>query len=157
MIYCTQCGSVLQGIHQYCWKCGKKADTSTSIVGRPDSGLHSAESRGPAPHRRFGQLFGLDPRVAFVTLIVDMMLNAGDLATLGLLVPVSAAAGLVVGYIAYRAQISWYGDDKESARIKAAVLGLLTAIPTPLPEILYVPAGLVGLFYRFRNRVVSDT
>jgi hypothetical protein len=154
VIYCTQCGAALEDAHQYCWKCGKKVDTSAPSLGLPDPGLHyaSAERRTPAPHRRFGQLFGLDPRVAFVTLIVDMMLNAGDLATMGLLVPVSAVAGIVVGYIAYRAQINWYGDDKESARIKATVVGLLTAIPTPLPEILYVPAGLIGLFHRFWNR-----
>jgi hypothetical protein len=154
VIYCTQCGAALQDAHQYCWNCGKKADISAPfarIPGSQSTYVH-AEPRGPASQRRLGQLFGLDPRVAFVTLIVDMMLNAGDLATMGLLVPISLAAGIVVGYIAYKAQISWYGDDKESARIKAAVLGLLTAIPTPLPEILYVPAGLIGLFHRFRNK-----
>ena len=111
--------------------------------------VHAA---GPASSRRFGQIFGLDPRVAFLTLIVDLMLNAGDVATMGLLLPVSIAAGVVLGYVAYRAQINWYGDDKESARIKAIVLGLLTAIPTPLPELLYIPAGLVGLLHGFWRR-----
>jgi len=97
-------------------------------------------------------MFGLDPRVAFVTLIVDLMLNAGDLATMGLLVPVSLAAGVVLGYIAYKAQINWYGDDKESAKIKGIILGLLTAIPTPLPALLYVPSGMVGLMHKLRRR-----
>jgi hypothetical protein len=94
----------------------------------------------------------LDPRVAFLTLVVDVMLNAGDLATMGLLFPVSVMAGIALGYIVYKAQINWYGDDKESARIKAIILGLLTAIPTPLPEILYIPAGLIGLYQRFRKK-----
>jgi len=65
------------------------------------------------------------------------------------LLPVSVAAGIVLAFVAYRAQISWYGDDKESARIKAIILGLLTAIPTPLPELLYIPAGILGLFQGF--------
>jgi hypothetical protein len=154
VIFCTQCGAPVQDAHQYCWKCGKKAETSVPVAAPPayrSTNIRS-ETRGPAPQHRFGQLFGVDPRVAFVTLIVDMMLNAGDLASMGLLLPVSVAAGVVVGYIAYRAQINWYGDDKESARIKAVVLGLLTAIPTPLPEILYIPAGLIGLFHRFRHK-----
>jgi len=69
-----------------------------------------------------------------------------------MLLPVSIMAGIVLGLIAYRAQISWYGDDKESARIKALALGLLTAIPTPLPELLYIPAGLVGLWHSFRRK-----
>ncbi len=98
-------------------------------------------------------MFGLDPRIAFLTLIVDMMLNAGDLVTMGLLLPVSVAAGIVLGYIVYKAQINWYGDDKESARIKAIILGLLTAIPTPIPEVLYIPAGVLGLWESIRKRL----
>jgi hypothetical protein len=109
-------------------------------------GHHSAVTKG------FGQTFGLDPRVAFVTLIVDLMLNAGEVASMGLLVPVSIAAGAAVGYITYKAQMKWYGDDDESAKIKAVILGLLTAIPTPLPALLYVPSGLVGLYHKFRKK-----
>src|SRR5215472_6020928 len=73
---------------------------------------------------RISQVFGLDPRIAFLTLIVDMMLNAGDLMSMGLLLPVSIAAGIVLGYVVYKAQINWYGDDPESAKIKAIVIGL---------------------------------
>jgi len=154
MIFCTQCGTSIREAHQYCWNCGAKAETASivplSAVSRlPDVPVHAA---GPPASRRFGQIFGLDPRVAFLTLIVDLMLNAGDVASMGLLLPVSVAAGVVLGYIAYRAQINWYGDDRESARIKAIVLGLLTAIPTPLPELLYIPAGFVGLLRGFWRR-----
>ncbi len=98
-------------------------------------------------------MFGLDPRIAFLTLIVDMMLNAGDLVSMGMLFPVSLAAGIVLGFIVYKAQINWYGDDTESAKIKALIIGLLTAIPTPLPELLYIPAGIVGLFHGFRKKL----
>jgi hypothetical protein len=151
VIFCTKCGVSLQECHQFCWNCGTKAETFGRAPGRPGPRLPFVpfEPGKPARPRGFGQLFGLDPRIAFLTLVVDVMLNAGDVATMGLLLPVSGAAGLVLGYIAYRAQINWYGDDKESAKIKAIILGLLTAIPTPLPELLYIPAGLVGLLHGF--------
>ncbi len=150
MFYCTQCGAAIQDTYLYCGKCGKQADTSA--VMRPDPRLRrvtGAPNRGGKSIHRLGSLFGLDPRIAFLALIVDMMLNAGDLVSMGLLLPVSIMAGAVLGYVTYRAQINWYGDDPESAKIKALVLGLLTAIPTPLPEILYIPAGVIGLLRGF--------
>ena len=140
----------MQDTHEYCGKCGKQIDSSELVPRGPRFQRIPNKNTGIVGSiERFGQLFGLDPRVAFLTLVVDMMLNAGDLASLGLLLPVSVAAGVVLGYVVYRAQINWYGDDKESARIKALILGLLTAIPTPIPEILYIPAGLLGLFHGF--------
>jgi len=153
MVFCTQCGSAIQDMHEYCGKCGKPIDSS-AVVPRgprfqrtPNKNPETVGSLG-----RFSQLFGLDPRVAFLTLIVDMMLNAGDVVSMGLLLPVSVAAGVVLGFTVYRAQINWYGDDKESARIKALILGLLTAIPTPIPEVLYIPAGILGLIHGFRRK-----
>jgi hypothetical protein len=154
VIFCTQCGATLQDAHQYCWYCGSKAETSEQLPAKPIPRFTYASSQphGRSP-KRFGQMFGLDPRIAFLTLIIDMMLNAGDLVTMGLLLPVSVAAGIALGYIVYKAQISWYGDDKESARIKAIILGLLTAIPTPIPEVLYIPAGVLGLWESIRKRL----
>ena len=155
MIFCTKCGVSLQDAHLFCWNCGTKSESWQPVPARPNPGLPFADvpPRTPRVSRGFGQMFGLDPRVAFLTLIVDMMLNAGDVMSMGLLVPVSAMAGLVLGYIVYKAQMNWYGDDKETAKLKAIILGLLTAIPTPLPELLYVPAGLVGLWQGFRRKV----
>jgi hypothetical protein len=90
--------------------------------------------------------------MAALTVIVDLMLFGGEVATLGAILPVSIGAGAVLGVIAYRAQRKWYGDDRESAAIKAAILGLLTAIPTPLPAILSVPSGIVGLVHNLRKK-----
>jgi hypothetical protein len=136
--------------HQYCGNCGKQID-STVVVPRVPRFQRLPNKNSPTMRSlgRFSQLFGLDPRIAFLTLIVDMMLNAGDLISMGLLLPVSIAAGVVLGYVVYRAQMNWYGDDQESARIKGLILGLLTAIPTPIPEILYIPAGILGLVHGF--------
>jgi uncharacterized membrane protein YvlD (DUF360 family) len=150
MLLCAQCGFAMPDTHQYCGNCGKQIESSALVRrGHRFQRIPSQNSETVGSIRRFGQLFGLDPRIAFLTLIVDMMLNAGDLITMGLLLPVSAAAGIVLGYVVYRAQMNWYGDDKESAKIKALILGLLTAIPTPIPEILYIPAGILGLFHGF--------
>jgi hypothetical protein len=99
------------------------------------------------------QLFGLDPRIAILTLLVDAMLFGGELLTMGLLIPFAIVAGLVLGFITYRAQVRWYGDDRESALIKAAVIVLLTAIPTPLPAILYIPSAVLGAVHYLRRGV----
>jgi len=158
MLFCTQCGSAIQDAHEYCGKCGKQIDGSALVPSGPR--FQRIPNRNPetlGSIGRFSQLFGLDSRVAFLTLIVDMMLNAGDLVSMGLLLPVSVAAGVVLGYVVYRAQINWYGDDKESARIKALILGLLTAIPTPIPEVLYIPAGILGLFHGFWRNWRKDS
>jgi hypothetical protein len=97
--------------------------------------------------RGFTQLFGLDPRIAILMFIIDTMLFGGSVLTLGLLIPISLVAGFAFGFVTYRAQMKWYGDDPESALIKGAIVGLLTAIPTPLPAILYLPSGILGLIH----------
>ena len=101
--------------------------------------------------RGFAQKFGLHPGIAVLIFIVDSMLFAGDIASAGLLIPVSVAAAIVLGIITFMAQRKWYNDDSESAFIKALTLTLLTAIPAPLPAFLSVPTGIIGLFGR-KNR-----
>ena len=155
MIFCTQCGTSLTGPGQYCSMCGSRVSSVPQIHSqianpRPYFRFQGGASR---PNKGFSQNFGLDPRIAGLMLIVDLMLNAGDVVSMGLLVPFSVAAGVVLGYITYKAQMNWYGDDKESAKIKAIVVALLTAIPTPLPAILYVPAGILGILRNARRKL----
>jgi hypothetical protein len=100
----------------------------------------------------FAQVFGLDPRIAFLAFVVDIMLFGGELMSLGLLVPMALAVGIVLGFITYRAQIKWYGDDREAALIKGFIVGLLTAIPAPLPAVVAIPAGIVGLIHTVQKR-----
>ena len=102
--------------------------------------------------RGFGQLFGLDTRVAALTFVVDAMVFGGTVASGGLLLPVAVGAALVLGFVTYRAQRRWYGDDHDAALIKACILGLLTAIPTPLPAVLYVPSAILGALRLARAR-----
>ena len=98
------------------------------------------------------QVLGLDPRVAILAIALDTMLFAGEIISMGILMVFSIVAGVVFGFITYRAQKSWYGDNHESAKIKALMMGLLTAIPTALPAFLYLPAGLVGLVHVIRKK-----
>jgi hypothetical protein len=147
-MFCSQCGTSINESHRFCSACGRYA----AAVENPRSGsppqppIHIAA-------KGFGQIFGIDPRIIFLTFIVDVMLNAGEIVSLGLLVPVSVAAGLVLGYITYRAQMGWYGDDHDAALTKAIILALLTAIPTALPAIVYVPSGVVGLIHNVRKKL----
>jgi hypothetical protein len=115
--------------------------------------MHGYRKESARNAKGFSQLFGLDPRIAFLTFVVDLMLFGGEVLTLGLLIPISIGAGVVLGFISYRVQMKWYGDDRESALIKGLIVGLLTAIPTPLPAIVYVPSGLLGLIHMVRSGI----
>jgi hypothetical protein len=110
------------------------------------------------PLRGFAQMFGLHPAIATVTFLADAMLY-GEEGLAALLTPltaggsllasvaVSCCAGGVLGFITYKAQQKWYADDKDTALIKALIIGFLTALPfpLPLPAMLSVPAGFIGL------------
>ena len=103
----------------------------------------------PAQSKGFGQVFGLDPRIVFLAFVVDTMLFGGEVFSGGLLTVLSMFAAVVLGFITYRAQVKWYGDDHDSALIKACILALLTAIPTNVPAFVYVPSGAIGLVHNF--------
>ena len=98
--------------------------------------------------RGFAQTFGLQPAMAFLTVVADTMIFAGDVASAGLVLPVALGAAALLGVIVFLAQRKYYGDDKECALIKALIVALLTAIPSPLPYALFIPAGVVGFFRR---------
>jgi len=106
----------------------------------------SANSYQPLLARGFSQLMGIHPAICFVTFVLDSMLFAGEGITLGMSLPFSITCAGVLGVIAFFGQRSWYGDTNESAFAKALILGLLTALPTNLPLVVYGTAGLVGLF-----------
>ena len=152
MIFCIQCGVSLPGTSRYCLMCGMKIPPVEPGPG-PQGPYFSPQTHASGAARGFSQAFGLDPRIAFLTLVVDLMLNAGEIASMGLLLPVSAAAAAVLGYLTYKAQLNWYGDDKESAKLKAIMLALLTAIPTALPAVVYVPSGVLGIFHNLRRKL----
>lgn len=128
-------------------------ETGDAIASQPfESSLRREEPglpRGVNPHqvaaRGFAQAFGLHPAIAFVTVTVDLMAHASFIVSGGLLWPVEVGAALVLGYVTFKGQMLWFGDDRESAKVKAVVVALVTAIPSPLPYFLFIPSGLLGL------------
>lgn len=154
MLLCARCRNQIPETSRFCSVCGNRngageqmQDIPAHQVSSPPLPNHAAVSA-----RGFGQVFGLDPRIAFLTIVVDVMLFGGDIISLGASLLLSAAVGGVLGYITYKAQRHWYGDDSESAMIKGLIVGLLTAIPTSLPGFLTIPSGIVGLVHILRRK-----
>lgn len=158
MAACAHCHSVIHQSSKYCPECGVPVGSvpqTTGVAGRQVSAYAAPAQTmpgNPAQHHGFAQVFGLDPRIALLTVVVDTMLFGGTVATLGASTVVSVPAGIVLGLITYRAQRHWYGDDRESALLKALIVGLLTAIPTSLPGLLTIPSGIVGLLHMLPGR-----
>lgn len=112
----------------------------------PAAAVHRTAARGLA------QLFGLHPIPAVMTLAVNAMLFAGELATMGALVPVAFLVAVVLAVMTFLCQRRMYGDDDNEALVKALAVGLLTAIPTGLPSFLTVPSAVVGLVHTIRKK-----
>jgi hypothetical protein len=105
-----------------------------------------------SPKGGFVQTFGLDIRVAILAVVIDSMVFGATWITGGVLYVVELGAGVVLAFITYKIQRVWYGDNHDSALIKALVIGLLTAIPAPITGIFAGPGGILGLIHLFRNR-----
>ena len=160
MSACPDCGVVTVQATRFCPSCGRdnnplmKYETSTPFRPEPRP---SAAPHAHAPSKSLDQMFGIDPRIAFLAFIVDLMLFGAGAATAGLtlplVIPLAVAAGVVLGRITYKAQMKWYGDDHDSAMIKASIIGLLTAIPVGIPAIVWVPSGLLGLLHNARKKL----
>ena len=155
MVACIRCHSTIHQACRFCSVCGEptgSAPPAPGFQGNQLSAYPSPPYRTHPSHSGFGQHFGLDPRITLLTIAVDSMLFGGQLATLGASTLLSVPVGIALGFITYKAQRHWYGDDRESAIIKALIVGLLTAIPTSLPGFLTIPSGIVGLAHLFSGK-----
>lgn len=129
----------------------RRETEETTVYGPPSQPPQQTSLSGPhqVAAQGLAQKLSIDPKLAFATVAVDFMLHSADVLSAGLLIPFSIAAGIVLTVIASRAQMKWSGDDYETACLKGFIIGLLTAIPSPLPYVLFVPAGILGWL---RNR-----
>lgn len=84
---------------------------------------------------------GLHPLVAFAMVIVDIMLTAADLMTVA---TVSVIVGLILTIPCTLLQRYAYKDEWGVAVAKGLIVGILTAIPTPLPAIVTGAGGVAG-------------
>jgi hypothetical protein len=154
-VICSRCGSAAHEGTPYCRSCGAPLFLAATTANSPQI-LPPEQAQWHQHHiaraNGFSQIFGIHPSVAILALIVDTMLFGGEVATAGAILPISIGAGAVLGVVAYLTQKKWYGDDHDSALIKALILGFLTAIPAPLPAILSVPTGILGLIHTFRKK-----
>lgn len=105
-------------------------------------------NRHPAASHGIAQTFGLHPAGVVLTLAVNTMVFVTGLGTFGVGWLTSIPVGLVLGGIIYQIQRKWYGDDHESALLKAFIVAFLTAIPSSLPGYLTIPSGILGFFRR---------
>lgn len=125
------------------------------LVPLPPPPPYSGGAIAPIPAaaaRSLTDMFGLDIRAALLTILVDMMVFGGDILSAGVLIPVGIGAGCVLAFIVYKIQSRYFGDDHDTAMIKAAIVGLLTAIPVPLTPLVAIPGGVLGLVKALRKK-----
>lgn len=96
---------------------------------------------------KLGSLFrtmGLHPLVAFGMIAIDAMLFGAEGISAGLGIPVTIAIALVLIIPCVLTQKYAFHDNWGAALGKGIMVGLLTAIPTPLPSALIMGGGVVG-------------
>ncbi len=95
--------------------------------------------------KKFSQYFGLHPMVGFGMFAVDLMLFSFETATfeVGWLVSIPVGAALAIPSMLI--QKYSYQDSWGAAIGKGLLIGVLTAIPTPLPAIVPFLGGVLGV------------
>ena len=107
----------------------------------------------PGPTHGPGSRYGLAPIVAFGMVAADAMLFGGlELPSGFLLTFVSFFFGLALVVPCCLGQRYIYGDSWGAAIAKGCIVGILTAIPTPLPSVLTATLGVVGAFEMKQRR-----
>lgn len=94
---------------------------------------------------RLSQTVGLHPLVGFGMFAVDLMLFGEEAVTAGIGWPVAVAVAVALTIPCILIQHYAYKDDWGAAVGKGLLVGLLTAIPTPLPSIVPFLGGALGL------------
>ncbi len=93
---------------------------------------------------RVSQTFGLHPLVGFGMFAVDSMLFGGTIVTGGTGWVVTVPIALALSIPCILLQKHSFGDGWGTATGKGLLIGVLTAIPTPLPSIISVGGGILG-------------
>ncbi len=87
---------------------------------------------------------GLHPLTAFGMIVVDWMLFAAEGATLNAAWPVSIGVAIALTVPCILLQRYGYKDSWGLAIGKGMIVGVLTAIPTPLPSVVSLTGGALG-------------
>lgn len=94
--------------------------------------------------KKLSQSFGLHPLVGFGMFAVDMMLFGGEVMTFELTLPISMAVGAALSIPSILIQKYSFNDRWGAATGKGLLIGVLTAIPTPLPALVPLLGGTLG-------------
>ena len=94
--------------------------------------------------KKLSQSLGLHPLVGFGMFAVDMMLFSTEVLTFELSWPISVAIGAALTLPSILIQKYSFGDEWGAATGKGLLIGVLTAIPTPLPAIVPLLGGALG-------------
>ena len=100
--------------------------------------------------KQFLQIIGLDPLVAFAVIAIDFMLFAPDSTGVGWVI--SGIVALLLVFPSIMMQRFSFGDKWAVAIAKGIIVGILTAIPTPLPSIATFAVGVAGLISQINRK-----
>ena len=92
---------------------------------------------------QMARALGLHPLVALSMIVVDAMLFPADATGAGWLLSATVALFLTAPCVLM--QRFAYKDSWAVAISKGMIVGILTAIPTPIPSILTAAGGVAGL------------
>jgi hypothetical protein len=109
----------------------------------------------------FCQTMGLHPLVGFGMFLIDWMLFGAEGTTLGASWVISVPVSVVFASASVFIQRYGFKDDWGLAIGKSLLIGCLTAIPTPLPSVVSITGGILGLMAPQRShdaekRLVTD-
>ncbi|MBT3323158.1 MAG: hypothetical protein HN392_12820 [Anaerolineae bacterium] len=94
--------------------------------------------------KKLSQSFGLHPLVGFGMFAIDMMLFGAETLTFELTLPFSVAVGAALTIPSILIQRHSFNDNWGAAIGKGTLIGVLTAIPTPLPALVPLLGGALG-------------
>jgi hypothetical protein len=160
---CFKCNAQLQGHRIFCAECGAKQPENTApgnftrtqyATAQPlQQNFVPADGTPHAAAHSLGRMLLLHPAPAFFAIILDGMVTAVDVTTLGITAPfLWLIGGIVTAVVTFMAQKKWADDDQEEAFIKALMVGFLVALPTPFPAFLTVPSAIAGTVQMLRRR-----
>jgi hypothetical protein len=95
--------------------------------------------------KKFCQTFGLHPLTGFGMFAVDWMLFAPEAGSLGTALVFTVPFALALTIPCVLIQKHSFNDDWGAALGKGIMVGVLTAIPSPLPSVVSLTAGALGI------------
>ena len=98
------------------------------------------------------QKLGLHPLVGFGMVAVDTMLFTESFMTMGAGWVVTVPVALALSIPCILIQKNSFGDNWGNAIGKGLLVGLVTAIPTPLPSIISAGGGVLGAVKMLMSR-----